>query len=86
MALTDATARAEVLERYGLTDEVADDETVTVYHSDDATAAQSNAEYIGTVFWGGKTGNVAMEVVLLGDDAATAFTDADSVYTEWTGS
>lgn len=86
MALTDSTARAEVLERYGLTDEVAADVTVTVYHSHDATKAQSNAEYIGTVFWGGKTADVASEVVLIGDDAAAAFTDADNVYTEWTGS
>lgn len=86
MAVTDSAARADVLERYGLTDEVADDETVTVYHSDDATAAQSSAEYIGAVFWGGKTDDVAMEVVLIGSDAATAFTDADNVYTEWTGS
>ena len=86
MALTDSAARADVLERYGLTDEIADSETVTVYHSHDATAAQSNADYIGTVFWGGKTDDVAMEVLIIGSAAAAAFTDADNVYTEWTGS
>lgn len=86
MALTDTTARADVLMRYGLTDEVDDSVVVTVYRADEVTLAQTTREYVTATFYGNPTTDAAMEVVLVGSSAATAFTDPDGVYTEWTGS